>query len=402
MNMNRLIIILTSLLITAGMLLLGGCGGGGGGGTVPPSTSVSGIVSKGPLKNGTVKIYGVDAAGAKSASPLATVQTDANGGYGANLGSYSGALVIEAYGDYTDEATGNPVTIPASSPLRSAVVLVDTGGNNNRKIAVTPITNLACAVMGTTYSATAITAANNRVGDMFKVKDIVGTVPVQPDMNGMGKGDAEQKTYTMALATLSQMAKDATGGAAPSYSQIQTIMDSFKADMNTSSTSGLGSQNMTAFNAALTTVSTALLPGFDMAAAQLRNAGTTSLKLAVDAAGVPNGSQLGAVHGVITIPAGVSIRTYATGQVLDGLISTTPGIAAGSPQIIGKFDGTTRQLTFDVITPAAGFGNGEFAGIIFDVTTGAAVSAADFTITSTRGKDYTTAATISGVTISLR
>ncbi|OGU16031.1 MAG: hypothetical protein A2076_05185 [Geobacteraceae bacterium GWC2_53_11] len=402
MNMNRLIIILTNLLIAAGMLQLGGCGGGSGGGSAPPSTSVSGIASKGPLKNGTVIIYGVDAAGTKSSSPLATVQTDANGGYSANLGSYSGALVIEAYGDYTDEATGNTVVIPANAPLRTAVVLVDTSVNNNRKIAVTPLTSLACGIMGTTYTTTAITTANGRVGDMFKVKDIVGTLPVLPDMTGMGKGDAEQKTYTMALVTLSQMAKDATGGIGPSYSQIQTIMDSFKADMNTSSTSGLGSQNMAAFNTALMTVSTAMLPGFDMAAAQLRNAGTTSLKLAVDAAGVPNGSQLGAVHGVITVPVGVSMRTYATAQVLDGLISTTPGISAGSPQIIGKFDSTTRQLTFDVISPAAGFGNGEFAGIIFDVTTGVTVSAADFAISSTQGKDYTTAATVSGITISLR
>ena len=401
MNMNRLIIILTGLLITTGTLLLGGCGGGGGG-TAPPSTSVSGTVSKGPLKNGTVKIFGVDATGAKSSSPLATVLTDANGGYGANLGSYSGALVIEAYGEYTDEATGNPVVIPASSPLRTAVVQVDTSANNNRKIAVTPLTTLACGMVGTSYTATAIAGANGRVGDMFKVKDIVGTLPVPPDMTGMGKGDAEQKTYTMALVTLSQMAKDATGSGAPSFSQIQTILDSFKSDMNTSSTSGLGANNMSAFNTALATVSTAMLPGFDMATAQLRNAGTTTLKLAVDAAGVPNGSQLGAVHGVITVPAGVSVRTYSNGQVLDGLISTTPGIAAaGSPNIIGKYDNTTRQLTFDVISPAAGFGNGEFAGIIFDVSS-ATVSVADFTITSIQGKDYTTASTIPGVTMSLR
>lgn len=401
MNMTRQILILTSLVITGGMLLLGGCGGGGGG-TAPPTTAVTGVVSKGPLKNGTVKIFGVDAAGAKTSLPLATVQTDANGAYGANLGNYTGALVVEAYGDYTDEATGSTVTIPASAPLRTAVTLVDTGTNNNRKIAVTPLTSLACGVMGASYTTTAIAEANSRVGDMFKVKDIVGTQPVPPNMTGMVLADAEQKTYTMALATLSQMSKDATGGSAPAYSQIQTILDSFKTDMNTSNTSGLGANNMSAFTTSLMTVSTTMLPGFDTAAAQLRNAGTTTLKLSVDAAGVPAGSQLGAIHGIITVPAGVSMRTYSTGQVLDGLISTTPGMAAaGSPQLIGKYDSTTRQLTFDVISPATGFGNGEFAGIIFDVSS-AMVSAADFTITSIQGKDYTTAATIPGVTMSLR
>lgn len=397
--MNRQIIILASFLIMTGMLLIGGCGGSSS--STPATTIVSGIASKGPIKNGTVKIYAVSAAGLKSATPLAIVQTDANGNFTADLGSYSGAVITEASGDYIDEATGNQVTIPADAPLKTAVALVDNSANNNRKIAVTPLTNLACDMMGSTYTPTAIAEANNRVGDLFKLADIVGTLPVQPVTTAVGAASDDQKAYTMALATLSQMARDANGGAGASYTQIQTIFNSFKTDMSASGTSGLGSTNMNAFNSALNSVSTTLLPGFDVATANLRTAGASTLKLTVQAAGVPSGTVLGALHGVITVPAGVDMRKLATGQVLDGLIVAAGTAATATSQVIGSFNSTTRQLSFDVISPSAGFGNGDCAVIVFDVS-GTPVTAADFIVTSTQGKDYSTAATVSGVAISLK
>lgn len=395
--MNRQIIILANSLITIGMLLLGGCGGSGS--SAPPTTVVSGIASKGPIKNGTVKIYAVSAAGLKSATPLAIVQTDANGSFSADLGSYNGAVITEAYGVYADEATGNQVTIPADAPLKTAVALVDNSANNNRKIAITPMTNLACDMMGSTYTPTAIADANNRVGDLFKVPDIVGTLPVQPVTTVVGAASDDQKIYTMALATLSQMAKDTNGGAGASYDQIQAMLNSFKTDIVASN--GLGSTNKSAFSTALSTVATTILPGLDVAAANLRTAGASTFKLTVQAASVPGGTLLGALHGVITVPAGVDMRKLATGQVLSGLITATGTAATGTSQVMGSFNSTTRQLSFDVISPSAGFGNGDCAVIAFDVS-GTPVTAADFIVTSAQGKDYTTAATVSGVAISLK
>lgn len=399
MKRNILTTLKTICLVITGLLLLGGCGGGG---SAPPATVVSGTAVKGPVKSGTVKIYGVSSIGERNALPLATVQTDVNGRFTANIGSYSGALVAEVSGVYTDEATGEPVEILASSPLRAAVALVDTGANNNRKIAVTPLTSLACGLLGTTYTAPAITAANDRVGDLFKIRDIVGTQPVQPDVLAMGKGDDNQQTYTMALATLSQMGKDTAGGAGASYTQIEAVLDSFKSDLGASGTGGLAAANVSAFNAALSKVSTTLLPGFELAAANLGNAGTTTFKLTVEAAAVPAGTQLGALHGIITVPPGFDVRTFATGQVLDGLITAAGVAATGSPQLIGNYNSTTRQLSFDVVSPAAGFGAGACAVITFDVSTGTTAAASNFTVTSAQGKDYTTAATVSGVSISLK
>lgn len=124
--------------------------------------------------------------------------------------------------------------------------------------------------------------------------------------------------------------------------------------------------------------------------------------LTVDAANVPAGTMLGAIHGVIAVPAGVDIRTFASGQVPDGLITASGTAATGTPQVIGNYNSLTRQLTFDVISPAAGFGNGECAVITFDAAAGTPVTSADFTVVSAQGKDYTTAATVPGISLNLK
>lgn len=129
---------------------------------------------------------------------------------------------------------------------------------------------------------------------------------------------------------------------------------------------------------------------------------SSTFKLTIEAANVPTGTMLGTIQGVITVPAGVDIRTSATGQVLDGQITPAGTAAAGSPQVIGSYNTFTRQLIFTVVSPATGFGNGDCAVITFEVTAGAAVTAADFTVISVQGKDYTTAATVSGGTVNLK
>jgi hypothetical protein len=128
----------------------------------------------------------------------------------------------------------------------------------------------------------------------------------------------------------------------------------------------------------------------------------STITLTVEAANVPTGTLLGALHGIIAVPAGADIRVSATGQVADGLIKATGTAATGSPQVIGNFNSSTRQLIFEVVSPTVGFGNGGCVAITFDVAAGATVTAANFTVTSVQGKDYTTAATVPGVTINLK
>jgi hypothetical protein len=124
--------------------------------------------------------------------------------------------------------------------------------------------------------------------------------------------------------------------------------------------------------------------------------------LSIEAAAVPSGTTLGTIQGIITVPAGVVINSSATGEVQAGVIKAAGTAATGSPQVIGNYNTDTRQLTVNVVSPAAGFGNGACATVSFIVTPGATVSAADFTVKSVQARDYTSAATVSGVTINLK
>jgi hypothetical protein len=132
------------------------------------------------------------------------------------------------------------------------------------------------------------------------------------------------------------------------------------------------------------------------------NAPPATLQLTIEAASVPTGTSLGTIQGIITVPVGVGLKTSATGEVQAGLIMAAGTAATGSPQVIGNYNTDTRQLTVNVISPAVGFGNGACAIVSFIVTPGATVTATDFTVTSVQGKDYTTAATVPGVTINLK
>lgn len=127
----------------------------------------------------------------------------------------------------------------------------------------------------------------------------------------------------------------------------------------------------------------------------------TTVQLTIEAAAVPTGTTLGTIQGIITVPAGVGLKTTATGEVQDGLITAAGTAATGTPLVNGNYNPDTRQLIVNVIS-SAGFGNGACAVITFDVTTGATVTAADFTVTAVQAKDYTSAATVAGVTINLK
>lgn len=184
-------------------VLLSGCGGGGGGSpATTSSTTVSGIASKGPLNGSSVCAYAITG-GAKGA-PLGICQTtDNTGNYPPiNLGAYTGpVLFVATGGSYVDEATGATVTLslPLDSMLSNA-----TGGAV--EVAVTPLTELAYQIA--IASAGGLTSANIQaaitpVQDNFGVADIIHTMPVDA-LNVPANATAAQKTYALALATLSQ------------------------------------------------------------------------------------------------------------------------------------------------------------------------------------------------------
>ena len=369
--------------------LSGGCGGSS---TI---TTVSGTASKGLLYPGSVNIFAVDAAGAKATSPLATVATDSSGKFSANIGTYSGTIVLEATGTYTDEAKGISVVIDSARPMKAAVGDISSGVA--RTVAVTPLTDLACSLAGTLTAAN-ITAANARISSLFKIADITTVEPVQPSAAVMLQASPGQQTYTLALATISQMAKAANPSAAAAFSQIASILTAIKADLDLSTTAGMGTVNKNAFNAALNVVTSGSLSGFSTAAANLGAAGTRTLSLTLATSGVPSGKLVGAVQASITLPAGASLRFD---PVVSGLY---PSVLSSLFVLNGNIGMLQNGVNGQVMTfgiTSSGFAGGDFATLVVDISSGTP-TAADFVLSGITILDNSNnPATIPGATVTV-
>ncbi|MDE2593563.1 MAG: hypothetical protein KGL57_04950, partial [Burkholderiales bacterium] len=112
-----------SLAVLCSLVACGGGGGGGGGGdsaAEPATVTVAGVASKGLLANAIVSAYGVNADGSKGVRIKFTA-TDVRGNY-ILAGLTPGALVLlevtpnpDGTTTMQDEATGQPVPLPANS-----------------------------------------------------------------------------------------------------------------------------------------------------------------------------------------------------------------------------------------------------------------------------------------------
>lgn len=409
MNVRTMIHRLIPALFAVSVALVSGCGGGGGGGGgTPPvaSTAVKGTASKGIIYPGTVKLYAVDANGVKGSAPLKTVSTNSDGTYTADLGSYSGALIVEVSGTYTDEAWKQPVTIDPATPLHAVVDAVNNTTTNNRPIAVTPLTELAYSMM-TSFTTAQISAVNKQVSDLFKVDDIIAVEPVAPASAAMGASGVtvSQQAYTLVLAAISQMAMDANANGSAtsaSFSQIAALLNSFKQDI-TSPDACLLTKNITAFSAALATIeSEPELSGFTEAGYKLADVGSISAKLTLRVTNVPTGVQLGSLKVTLSLPTGVSIRTGTSGQVVPGLITPAGAAAGGTALVTGYYQAASNSLVISLVS-TAGFGAGDCATVTFDVTNGVTLTAASVPVVLNEAKDAgPTYGPVTGVTVGLQ
>ncbi len=231
------------LTVVAG---LSACSDGGGGGAATNQTIISGVASKGPLNGSTVCAYAITA-GAKGAALGSCATNIVNGNYSIEIGTYTGPVLFEATGGtYTDEATG--ATVALVSPLRS-ILSNATGSAAN--VAVTALTELAYqmanAAPGGLTSAN-IQAAIAGVQTNFGVADIINTLPVDA-LNVPPDASPAQKTYALALATISQYQKNQPAGTSVANS-LQTI----QACLAASTSCGTGATNVGVnLNAALNT-----------------------------------------------------------------------------------------------------------------------------------------------------
>jgi hypothetical protein len=385
------------LLAATLALTLAGCGGGGGGGgtTAPAAgTTLSGVASKGLIKNGqnNVKVFALNADGSKGAL-LATASTGPSGEYSADVGSYAGAVLVEVSGSYTDEATGQTVAISADKPLRAAVDSV----SGNVTVAVTPLTELAVKKAGTALTPANIKAANAVVTDLWKV-DIIGTKPVEPTSAALNAADTtdQQRKYTLAIATISQMANSTTVDA------VHAVLDDMKLNIEASADGKSMSQaEVDKIKAAQTTFfdssNTNNKTGETAPPQSLSNIGlkTAVVKLSI-------GGVSGKIYGVdatLVLPAGVTVVAAANGDA-SGAVKVSGG--AGGSLAAPKYTAasTTAQGKVRIgLVSGSGFSAGEFVAVNCDIAPEKAVSPDGFKVESGAVVDDGGGVPIAGATV---
>lgn len=204
--------ILRILLLTLGLPLLAACGGGGGGVASGPQGTISGVVTKGPVRTALVSAYAIS--GGVKGAQIGTATTDVNGAFTMNIGAYAGPVMLQVSGgNYTDEATGSPMSM-ASGDVMTAVMPAVMANASTSGIQVTPVTAMAQARaqgMAGGMSDANIAAANTAMGQYFSVSDILHTMPMNPLVSGSSAGASpDARNYGITLAAMSQYAATLT------------------------------------------------------------------------------------------------------------------------------------------------------------------------------------------------
>ena len=212
---KKLKVMLTLTLLIGSMSLLYGCGGGGSSATTPGGTTgangmISGTAVKGPISGGTVTAYAIT--NGTTGMQLANGTTDSQGHFNISIGDYAGSIMLQmSGGTYVDEATGVTVSM-APGDMMTAVMTTLSTGSTVTGIQVTPLTSMAQAMannMAGGMMDANITAANTAIGNYFIVNDILHTPPMNPLVSGSsGTATQDMKNYGMAIAAMSQSAKD--------------------------------------------------------------------------------------------------------------------------------------------------------------------------------------------------
>jgi hypothetical protein len=369
-----------SFLITAlTAVIIGGCGGGGGGSAASTATTVSGVVSKGPVTGATVVAYAITG-GAKGAEVGRFTPTLAGGSYSINIGAYTGPVLLESTGGtYTDEATGTtlkPVGIVMRAFVENAAGVTTA--------AVTPLTEMAAVniLAAGTVTPASIKTENAKIAAVFGVTDIVGVLPANAGA-APGAASTAQINYGLALATVSQymsaqvqpytlgQAVAALGSATPA---AQTLVD-------------------------LAAARSAFISSARNLSGVTGNVTATSITLKLSTQGIltaPN--TIGGVEVIINLPPGVSIVNTAGDA--SAAVAASGVAVTGSTTGANFVAGAPNTVKVIVVKQPVGFGIGEFATVTLAKTSGAVVTPAHFFISgfkAVNGGDVNPGATLTGL-----
>jgi hypothetical protein len=354
--------------IWIGLLALTACGGGGGGGGgVTPETVLSGVASKGIIRGGAVKVYALNADGSLGNLLKETV-TDQYGVYHADLGKYQGAVLVEASGSYTDEATGATGTVPGDVPLRAALQSV----SGEVAAAVTPLTELAVQ-MGedpVTHKMRVLELSSNNalIAAAFKV-DILGTMPADA-LAASASATEEQKEHALVLAAFAGLMQSEGKDL---HSVIAGLKDSIGLDKR------MAVQAAVQFQAALVTFakSAANRTGIsDISATPLINIGGSTRLLTISAAGTS--SLIYGLDAEVYLPPGVTVKAAADGGVPDLMLQ-----AFGGAYVVGNYTPASASMRGRVrvaLISLDGVAAGDLITLKCDIAPDAAPLDADFVL----------------------
>jgi hypothetical protein len=357
-------------------LLFSGCGGSHGNTAPQVPTRVSGIASKGIFTSGTVSLYAL-VNGKRGALLKQAPISPAFGTYSANLGSYVGPIVAEASGSYTDEATGTTLQVPADAPIRAALP----AAQGTVTLPVTALTEIAVQKTGGAFTPAAIQAANAVVSDLFKV-DIINTQPVAATAEALNSVSADQVTYTLALATISQLSSNNSGQTlAATLADVASSIDVASNSMATATAASLqGALANFTGNAINATGIT------DPASSPLANVGTRTVIVTVS---VPGSSVLGGIQGTIGMPEGVHLNMGS------------PALSGNAVGAILEVNPSASSLTLGLIS-STGFASGNIMTFTCSVPSAQATPvAADFTLSTVKVLDNTRTVLPVGLSLSV-
>lgn len=384
---------LVAFLAMSVMVALSGCGGGSSSSSAPPQpTILNGTVSKGLIQNGWVKIYPLNADGTRGTTPLATVRTGLDGRYSADIGSYVGPVIAIGYGTYTDEATNTQITLTESNPLRAALPTA----SGNVTLPITALTEVAVVSAGT-LTPSHIQSSNTAVATAFKV-DIVGSEPVAPDAATLATATPAQRDYTLALAALSQMASTATG--TPTQQLQSTVTTLSSGVSGTTLTTTVATTFAGAVNDYLQANTDTNAVISENGGSQVLTVGKDTAKLTIGISGVPTGKSVYGADLVLTLPAGVTVKTQTgSSEVLAGTVA----LAGISGMVDGVFtpaaNGAPATLRIIFVSNSAITG-GAVLTVNADLSSGITVAKSSFSVAVSQAEDQNIN-TLSGVSASV-
>jgi hypothetical protein len=251
MKIKRLI----GLVLGLAVITLAACSSGSNNSS-SPQAQLSGIASKGPLKNADVKVFAIKNGVVDTSAPIGTGTTDAIGNFNVTLSSaFNGTGAVEVLvtgGTFTDEATGVP-GVGLKTELRAMITNVSAGAA--KVVAVTPLTELASKKAETTaaglssgLTSTAIDDSNKSISDTFQIGDDITTTLPKSD------GSVTEKKHSTACAAISQIVNGRKHTGESTDDALTRVMGELETEIETHG--GLSTSTETEIHSAETEVET--------------------------------------------------------------------------------------------------------------------------------------------------